>query len=255
MNLAVNARDAMPEGGRLRLRLSQVLAKSGQSPPLPEMDPGLWVRLTVTDNGTGIEPRHLSHIFDPFFTTKPAGQGTGLGLAQVHGIVHQHGGHIAVESRLGQGTTFTIYLPVLDKGEKPKSVPEVSTLPASTSPATILLVEDDPTSRAAVQELLESLGHRVLAASTGREGLTCYEQEKTVDLVVSDLVMPDMGGVALYRALQASYPQLRMLIMTGYPLADGGRQLLEQGIVGWLQKPFSSDQLADKVRTILSTVG
>jgi two-component system cell cycle sensor histidine kinase/response regulator CckA len=248
MNLALNARDAMPVGGDLRFELSRFRLRPGEPAPLHDMSPGDWVCLTVADAGSGIPSDVLPHIFEPFFTTKGVGQGTGLGLAQVYGIVRQHEGHIAVESQLGSGTTFKIYLPAL-------ALPEVKTEapPRITSPAgrgeTILVVEDDATTRAAISEILTDLGYQVLTAANGREALAMFNHK--IALVLSDLVMPEMGGGTLYAALEEKYPHVKMMVMTGYPVTNGGRELLKQGIMGWIAKPFSTDEIAQAVRQAL----
>ena len=252
MNLALNARDAMPVGGELRIDLDAFTLAPEQRPPLPGMAAGQWVRLDVADDGTGIAPQHLPHLFEPFFTTKQPGQGTGLGLAQVYGIVKQHGGEIKVESRLGEGTTFTIYLPAL---KAPASTTDGHGPVPALTPAeqeTILLVEDHKPTRVAIRDTLEMLGYDVLVAETGRGALELFTRHRQkIDLVLSDMVMPEMGGVELYQQLVAQEPDVRLVVMTGYPLEDEGRSLLEQGIVDWIGKPFSPDAIARKLRKVL----
>ena len=248
MNLALNARDAMPHGGELRLRLDRFQLSPGQTPPLIDMPPGDWVKLTVSDTGTGIPSDVMPHIFEPFFTTKQVGKGTGLGLAQVYGIIHQHEGHIGVQSQVGQGATFTVYLSAL---ELPGTAPQVSdgkTLIQGHG-ETILVVEDDPITRAAIAEILQDIGYRILTAVNGQQALTLFSSE--VALVISDLVMPEKGGVALHAQLKADHPTVKMIVITGYPLSDGGRTLLEQGVTAWLPKPFSADELARAVQAAL----
>jgi PAS domain S-box-containing protein len=248
MNLALNARDAMPQGGKLRFALCRLHIQPGQTGPLLDLPPGLWVRLTVTDTGSGIPPDVLPHVFEPFFTTKKVGKGTGLGLAQVWGIVLQHEGKISVESQVGRGTTFIIYLPAL---EFPQDTHETLEMPAliEGQGETILVVEDDATTRQAISVILEDLGYRVLAAANGREALALLSSE--VVLVLSDVVMPEMGGVALHTALKEKHPEVKMVVITGYPMTDGDQTLLEQGITAWIKKPFSIDEIAQVVREAL----
>ncbi len=253
MNLAINARDAMPGGGALHITLSRLNLSPGQPPPLPDMAPGDWIILAVSDTGTGISSDALPHIFEPFFTTKQPGKGTGLGLAQVYGIIKQHGGEIGVASQVGQGTTFTIYLPAANSAGPAGTAPEPAVLPAS-SQETILVVEDNPIARAAMESTLDSLGYHVLAAADGREALDLFTQHReTIDIVLSDMVMPEMGGVELYEALCEVQPGVKVVVMTGYPLDDEGRTLLEQGIVAWVQKPFSPAQIGTVIHKALET--
>ncbi|MBI3959226.1 MAG: GAF domain-containing protein [Chloroflexi bacterium] len=252
MNLSVNARDAMPSGGTLRFALSRWVVVPGQTPPLPEMTEGHWVCVAVSDSGSGIPPATLARIFEPFFTTKEVGKGSGLGLAQVYGIVKQHGGHIGVESEVGVGTIFSVYLPL--DGDSDLSIPHArdETAPQQGR-GTILLVEDNAAARLAVRDTLELLGYRVLAAANGEEALAIFdEQPDAIDLVLSDMVMPRMGGLELYTALQERRSSVKMMIITGYPLEDGGRSLLQQGIVAWLQKPFSAELLAERLGQVLA---
>ncbi|MCI0577115.1 MAG: response regulator [Chloroflexi bacterium] len=257
MNLAVNARDAMPEGGKLRMTLWRLTLKPGHRPPLPAMAAGRWACLAVADTGSGIPDDVLPHIFEPFFTTKQPGQGTGLGLAQVYGIVKQHGGEIGVESRVDRGTIFTVYLPLPgETAQAAVEMPDQLPSPLARGRETILLVEDDRATREAIQEVLETLGYRVMAAGSGREALTLFDRhEEVIDLVVSDMVMPEMSGVEFYQALDARQPGVKVMVATGYPLADEGRHLLERGVVAWIQKPFSADELAHKVREALGGSG
>jgi len=251
INLALNARDAMPEGGRLQIGLERVRIGPGEIPPGSDMAPGEWVRIRVADTGIGIPPDVMPHIFEPFFTTKPPGEGTGLGLAQVYGIIRQHEGHIDVESRVGQGTTFTLYLPAL-------LLPELEE-PSGEAPAlvrgggeTLLVVEDDQVTRQALRELLESLNYRVLEASNGREALMLFEQYgDEVALVLSDLVMPEMGGEALCQALQRRRPDVKIIVLTGYPLGEAAAELRAHGVVGWLQKPPSVERLTEVIAQAL----
>jgi signal transduction histidine kinase len=250
MNLAFNARDAMPEGGELLIECDQIEVEAGQAPFL-DMPAGAWIRIKVSDNGMGIPAEVLPHIFDPFFTTKERGEGTGLGLAQVHGIVKQHDGYIDVDSQEGKGTTFIIYLPALPDREVPEIVhTEVSAEPGDGE--TILIVEDDTALRAASSEILESLNYRVLIAPDGQVGLRIFaENQDEIDLVLTDRVMPSIGGIELYRKLRELEPSIRVVMYTGYPVGVDTRELLEEGSVIWVQKPVTSEVLARSVRKAL----
>ncbi len=244
INLAVNARDAMPEGGELHIELDQVQVENDQEPPLPEMETGEWVRVRVTDTGSGIPPNVLPHIFEPFFTTKEMGKGTGLGLAQVYGIVKQHEGHIDVSTQVGVGTTFTLYLPAL-----PTPLLELPDLKTTTllrgQGETLLVVEDSAPLRQALTGTLEQLNYRVLEATNGREALEMLEKhEGEISLVLSDLVMPEMGGGALFHALQQRGLTLPVVMLSGHPLENELENLEAQGMAGWLVKPPNLEQLS-----------
>jgi signal transduction histidine kinase/CheY-like chemotaxis protein len=251
MNLVLNARDAMPQGGILTFELSSLRLEIGEPAPIPGMPIGEWVHIVVSDTGAGISEDVLSHIFEPFYTTKPVGQGTGLGLAQVYGIIKQHGGFIDVNSQDGVGTSFEIYLPALPE---PHKVEDLQKIPDAFEGAgeTLLLVEDDQTTRQALQTLLETQNYHVLTASDGLEALRFYDAAAgSISLVISDLIMPHMGGVELYYALQQRWPDVKMLFITGHPLDEESRALLERGGVHWMQKPFSIQELGQAMKSIL----
>ena len=257
MNLALNARDAIissrsagaPEGGELGIALSRVVVSPKDSPPVASMSPGEWVRLTVSDTGTGMSDEVRERIFEPFFTTKERGEGTGLGLAQVYGIVQQHHGHVDVETELGVGTAFHVYLPVhmVDMVEEPEK--ETASLPEGKGEM-ILLVEDQENLRQAGRGMLMSLGYRVLTAANGQEALELLRGLQ-VDLVVTDVVMPEMGGKALARELAQRAPDLPVLAVTGYTLKEEARNLRNIGFFDVLQKPFDAPSLAHAVRDAL----
>ena len=175
MNLALNARDAMPDGGVLRFELSKIKVISGGARPFPDMENGNWARIAVIDSGIGISPEDRAHIFEPFFTTKPVSQGTGLGLAQVYGIVRQHDGHIDVQSRRGEAASFLIYLPLLEKTvESVKSTEQPGRLTGQGQ--TIMIVEDDEATRQALQTLLDAIGYHSLVATNGQEALKLFDE-------------------------------------------------------------------------------
>jgi signal transduction histidine kinase/CheY-like chemotaxis protein len=251
MNLAVNAREAMPAGGELIIELSREEITEETKPPFRDLIPGKWVKLTISDTGIGISDDNLPQVFEPFFTTKPTGESAGLGLAQVFGIVTQHDGFIDVRSEIGEGTAFTIYLPALSVSELSGLIPAVDE-PIGGQMETILVVEDDTAMREALVEMLEMMNYRVLSAGDGKQALAVFGNGEGIDLVLSDLVMPEMGGVALHGEIKEKYPKVKMVVMTGYPLAEGGKDLLEQGIVAWLQKPLDVEILARTMRQVLA---
>jgi CheY-like chemotaxis protein len=215
--------------------------------PLPDMLKGNWLWLKVSDDGQGIMADNLPHIFEPFFTTKPFGQGTGLGLAQVYGIVKQHEGFIDVRSKPGQGTTFSIYLPAFETETVPP-VEEVVELPASKNHETILVVEDNENAKDAIVEILEMLNYKTMSASNGVEALSIFQSEKgNIDLILSDIVMPSMDGAALHAALTKIDPTIKMVMMTGYPLDKADDLILNQNVISWMQKPLHTEQIAISV--------
>jgi signal transduction histidine kinase/ActR/RegA family two-component response regulator len=250
-NLAINARDAMaPAGGELRFRLFRPRPHQGHPTPVSVDDQTPWLVLEVTDTGSGISPTVMNRIFEPFFTTKDVGQGTGLGLAQVYGIVKQHGGDIEVRSQVGHGTTFSLYFPLLELVESEEAAPAPS-LPRGNG-ETLLLVEDEEIVRRSVHHMLQYLGYQVLEASNGEEALRVYEQhQQEIAGIITDLVMPLMGGEELYQTLIARGCRRPVLILTGYPLLNTGQSLLQQEAVAWLPKPPSLPQLARAVHRIV----
>ncbi|MEJ2706520.1 MAG: GAF domain-containing protein [Anaerolineales bacterium] len=251
MNLAVNARDAMPEGGILKFSLDSLEIQPDHSGGYQDLAPGRWIRIMVQDTGTGIPPDVLPHIFDPFFTTKPVGEGTGLGLAQVYGIVKQHNGGINVDSQLNQGTTFTIDLPALEIPLH-AAVPEDDMQDLWGSSETILVVEDDEVTRKALVSLLEAQNYHALEASNGLQALQVQEREsKHIALTISDIVMPEMGGMTLFRKLKEKRPDIKVLFITGHPLDMEDQMILEAGSIRWIAKPFSSRQILSAIKSLL----
>ena len=249
MNLATNARDAMPDGGELRINLSRAIVRPHEKPPLAGMGSGDWACLTVSDTGTGMTADVRSHLFEPFFTTKEVGQGTGLGLAQVYGIVKQHGGHVDVDSEPGRGTVVRIYLPA-HSDEAVETADDAPSLLRGNG-ETIMLVEDENDLREVGREILEGLGYRVLAAAHGREALEVFRSAEGVDLVITDMVMPHMGGKALMRELRRQHPGQKGLIISGYALKEDLEELRREGITDTVPKPFDAETLARVVRRAL----
>jgi two-component system, cell cycle sensor histidine kinase and response regulator CckA len=251
LNLAVNARDAMPRGGTLAIVTGNVTLLAGALGRNPEVEPGPYVMLTVEDSGVGMDATTRARIFEPFFTTKRVGEGTGLGLSTVYGIVRQSGGHIVVESEPTHGSRFTIYLPAVAEAVDPPRPDNVLT-EGPIGSETLLLVEDDAMVRMLAVEALRLKGYRVIEASDGREALLAAQQHRTaIDLVITDVVMPRMTGRELAERLTSSSPQMRVLFMSGYPgsLIDQ-HGLLERGF-DLLEKPFTPGTLITRVRQAL----
>lgn len=254
LNLAVNARDAMPQGGELHFRLDRLTLDENRPAKLGGLTPGDWYRLRVRDTGTGIPPEILGRIFEPFFTTKEVGFGSGLGLAQVYGIVQQHKGEIHVESEVGKGTTFSIYLPAppVEEHPLPAALPAAD-VGAQVAGSTILVVEDDAVLREAICVLLELYDLETIAAADGAEALALFAQEEErIALVLSDMAMPGMTGLELHRALRQRSPRVRTVILSGYPLQRDKDDWRGEGIVGWLQKPIEGQKLASTIRSALA---
>jgi len=255
VNLAVNARHAMPGGGKLTIETGSVLLDDYYASLHSDARPGPHIMLAVSDSGSGMPPDVASRVFEPFFTTKPRGQGTGLGLATVYGIVRQSGGHVAVYSELGQGTVFKLYFPEV----KPENVPEQ---PLVHAPATIeqrvgtvLLVEDEPGVRAIASRVLRQLGYRVLEAKTGSEALRLSEElGQDRALVLTDVVMPEMSGPELATRLQERAPNARIVFMSGYTDDAIVRHGMLPKHAAFLQKPFTVEQLKAKIREVLDAM-
>ena len=253
MNLALNARDAMPDGGRLTLALDQIVVKNRKTAPLTAVAPGDWVQISFSDTGVGIQADHLDHLFEPFFTTKTPDKGTGLGLAQVHGIVAQHGGHITVHSQPGEGTVLTIYLPALTQQTEQNTGPKTAAAPQGYGQL-IMVVEDDMMLRTALTEYLEIWGYQTISAENGEEALQLLsETAKPVSLILSDVIMPRMGGINLFRALQAQNNQIPIILLTGHPLEEEMiATLRNEGLQVWLPKPPNLNQLAQAIASLLA---
>jgi len=252
LNLAVNARDAMPTGGKLTITTANVEISDAHSNGHAQAPPGRYVLLAINDTGIGMTPEIQAHVFEPFFTTKERGKGTGLGLAVVHGVITQSGGHILVESQVGRGTTFKIYLPQVGEWKATrKSHPRIEIAPRGNE--TILLVEDEDGVRRFARRSLELAGYRVLEASHGGEGVRIAEQfEGPIHLLISDVVMPEMGGPQLADRLAVLRPDTKVLFLSGYTDDDVVRQGLQAADLNFMRKPFSMEMLSRKVREVLA---
>jgi CheY-like chemotaxis protein len=250
MNLVVNARDAMPQGGRMIVETGDAVLDEAAVADAPEARPGNYVMLSVTDSGVGMTPEVRARIFEPYFTTKDVGKGTGLGLSTAYGIVRQSGGLITVSSEVGLGTTFRTYFPQSEPPEQAAGQAPVEKMPEGTEH--VLLIEDDPSVRRLSKELLSRLGYAVTIAASGRAGLALGSDDtRHFDMALCDVILGDMSGPAVAEALTALRPSIRVLYMSGY--ADDA--IVRTGVLDegkpFLQKPFTPMQLATKVRDVL----
>jgi len=250
MNLAINARDAMPEGGRLILETSNVTLDEDYCSAHLGSKPGHYMLLTVSDTGVGMEKNTLEHIFEPFFSTKPSGKGTGLGLAMVYGIVKQHDGYITCYSEPGVGTTFKLAFPVTEMQDESSVQHEERRLPVGSE--TILLVDDEELIRDLAKRILSRAGYTVLTAANGREAVQIYKEKgKTVSLIVLDLIMPEMDGKHCLKELLKINPAVRVVVASGYSADGPTKEALESGAKGFVSKPFNMGQLLQTVRKVL----
>ncbi len=252
LNLYVNAWQAMPEGGRLSLKTENIVLGADFINSQPyKVEAGDYIKITVTDSGIGIDKETQTRIFEPFFTTKEMGRGRGLGLASVYGIIKNHGGYINVYSELGQGTSFTIYLPASVK----KVQPEVETVAPTvvTGNGTILLIDDEKMIIDVGQELLQELGFDVLTAASGPDAIDIYHRKSAdIDLVIMDLIMPGMSGGETFDRLKEIDPHVKVLLSSGYSINGQAAKILERGCDGFIQKPFNINQLSEKIQGIIA---
>jgi len=254
MNLVVNARDAMPNGGRITVRTGN-LALDANAESAQSGQAGDYVMLSVSDTGTGITEQVKAHMFEPFFTTKPLGKGTGLGLATCQTIAQQSGGHINVNSKLGEGTTFSVYFPRVEQplGTATKLAP---TGPLRRGTETLLIVEDEPSVRHLARNILDAQGYEVLLAANGEDALAVARARsgKAIHLVITDVIMPLMGGKILAKSLQSIYPDLKILFTSGYADEAVAHHGLLEPSISFLPKPYTPATLARKVRAMLDNI-
>lgn len=252
-NLCVNARDAISGAGQVLIETNNVVFDAASCRQHEGLAPGEYVRLSVSDNGCGMDKETLAHLFEPFFTTKGIGKGTGLGLATVYGIVKQNEGHISIRSEPNHGTTFGIYFPRC-AARVEQDRPPVLTVSASHGQETILLVEDEPLLMRLIQMMLESLGYHVFSATTPGEAIRLAEEHVgAIHLLMTDLVMPEINGRQLSKQIQKHHPQVKSLFMSGYTAEVIGANGFFEEDEHFLQKPFSRNELAAKIREILDT--
>ena len=248
LNLYINAWQAMPAGGHLYIQTQNVTLDENYT-ELYQVDPGKYVKISITDTGIGMDKATQERIFDPFFTTKEMGRGTGLGLASAYGIIKNHGGFINVYSEKGEGSRFNIYLPASEKEATEEKKPAGDTLRGSE---TILFVDDEDMVIEVAEELLETLGYKVLTAGGGKEAIETYKKNKDqIDIVILDMVMPDMGGRVTYDRMKEIDPDIKVLLSSGYSINGQATGILDRGCDGFIQKPFTMKALSQKLREIL----
>jgi signal transduction histidine kinase len=253
LNLAVNARDAMPHGGKLTIETANAFLDESYTRPLDDVPPGQYVLVSVTDNGTGMPPEVLARAFDPFFTTKAVDKGTGLGLSQVYGFVKQSGGHIRVYSELGHGTTIKIYLPRSAEPESTHSPdrPKSGDIPLGTREQVVLVVEDESSMRRFAVDALRELGYSVIHAEGGKDAIAMLSNHARIDLLVTDIIMPEMNGRQLAEEVQRQRPGVKVLYMTGFTRnAVVHNGVVDDG-VNLMTKPFSLSDFGERVARLL----
>jgi CheY-like chemotaxis protein len=246
LNLCINGRDAMPDGGRLYIRTEFFLLSDDKMIDFFNVPAGEYVRISVTDTGTGIKPEVKKRIFEPFFTTKDIGKGTGLGLAMVYGIIKGHGGYLNVYSEPGLGTTMRIYLPRAEGEVEEYKMGEFTNI--RSKKGTILIIDDEDVVRELGKDILEAYDYHVYLATTGNEGISIFNECKnTIDLVMLDMVMPGKGGKEVFKELRSIKPDVKVLIASGYGEDEYFQEMFNSGTVGFLQKPFQHTQLINKI--------
>jgi CheY-like chemotaxis protein len=257
LNLAVNARDAMPRGGTLTINIEPVTVDANYIEKRPDARTGYFLRLRVADTGTGMDSATQGHIFEPFFTTKEVGKGTGLGLATVYGIVKQHEGWIEVNSEPGKGATFDVFFPASEQSIAPEKTEGSADTSIKGGSETILIVEDEAILREMACDILKNCGYRLLEAATGKEALELWRKRASdIDMLLTDMVMPEgISGVDLAERLLADRPDLKILFTSGYSSTEINAELLSRSQARFLQKPYSHTTLGRAVRDCLDRTG
>jgi PAS domain S-box-containing protein len=252
MNVCINGADAMKNGGILSISTENIYLDSAAAKALGTLEPGKYVMLKIRDTGVGMEEETLKNAFEPFFTTKPEGEGTGLGLSMVYGVLENHGGKVMLTSKPGRGTTVTFFLPALDHYEMRPVLPPSDNPVASSESGGVLLIDDEQTIRSSAKRLLERLGYQVYLAEDGNSGLEVYKNNKSViSLVILDLIMPDMDGHETFEKLVAFDPDVKVLLLSGYSKDEKVEKLLARGALGFAQKPFDIKTLSQILRKTL----
>ena len=255
-NIAVNARDAMPGGGKFIIELDKTVFSKDSEKPFKDMRDGEWIVLRFRDTGEGIAPSVLPHVFEPFFTTKGKDRGTGLGLSQVYGIVKQHGGYIDVESEVGVGTLFIIYLPAASGEGSLDIIPETVRKVEKGKGEFIMIVEDEGSVRQSLKEMLMNLGYRVIEAVDGKDGLNKYKQNRgKIKLVLTDWVMPGMSGADFIKRLRKIDAEIKIGVLTGYPIGKNLDTDQNLGVDRWMKKPVDIKELSKILRDLLGKGG
>jgi len=247
-NLIINAKDAMPSGGELIFKTQNVILDEDYTRIYPEFKPGNYIKISITDTGTGIPQEIIDNIFEPFFTTKGVGKGTGLGLAMVYGIIKNHKGHIKCYSESGEGTTFNIYLPATQKKVIKKKIQEL----IEKGKELILVVDDEEEIRKSSKNILESLGYKVMLAKNGKEAINIYKDKKhKIDLILLDLVMPKMPGYETFNKLKKLDPKVKVILISGFSQNGKATKILKSGALGFVQKPFRLIELSHIIKKVL----
>lgn len=249
LNLYVNASQAMPKGGYIYIETENTVIIDEQHSEQLNLTTGDYIRITIRDTGIGMDREIQQRVFEPFFTTQETAKGTGLGLASVYSIVKNHGGNVTVHSKKGVGTTFTIYIPASDKSIVKEEKPSEDIIKGSE---TVLLVDDEPTMIDVGVEILETIGYKALTARNGIEALKIYAQNReNIDIVIIDLIMPQMGGGELYDKIKAFDPEAKILLSSGYSIDGEASKIMQRGCNGFIQKPFGIKEISQKLREIL----
>jgi CheY-like chemotaxis protein len=252
LNLAINARDAMPDGGTLTIETFNVDIAKPEASIHGDLRPGQYICVRVIDTGAGMEPDIVARAFEPFFTTKPMGQGTGLGLSMIYGFARQSDGHVNIQSEIGTGTTFDLYLP-RDSHAKDEEINSAARRDLTPSGAgTVLVVEDEPVVRTLIVEVLADLGYQVLEAGDGPSGLEILQSRQPIDLLITDIGLPGLNGRQVADAARVARPGLKVLFMTGYAQsAAAAAGFLEPGMA-MVIKPFGMDDFATRIRALIN---
>ncbi len=250
LNLYVNASQAMPGGGNLYIETQNVTLDYMDVEPY-QNKPGSYVKLSVRDTGLGMDEKTRERIFDPFFTTKEMGRGTGLGLASAYGIIKSHGGIINATSKKGEGSTFNIYLPASEKKiEQEKSVPDA----IISGTGRVLLIDDEEMIINVADDMLHRLGYEVMVARSGKQAVEIFKANKNnIDVVILDMIMPDMGGSETFDALKVIRPDIKVLLSTGYSIAGEASDIMDRGCDGFIQKPFNVKQISRKIKEVMDS--
>ena len=251
MNLGINSRDAMPDGGKLTLKIENLTSRDNPLLTCSKAQPGQYVSLSISDTGSGMSSKIMEHIYEPFFSTKEKGKGIGLGLSMVYAIVKNHDGLIECSSKVGEGTTFRIYFPVLNVDLKQSNIKEIKARKAfPRGNETILMVDDEPGILDIGKEMLQKFGYKVITAENGEDAIHKYSRDK-IDLVILDVGMPGMGGIKCLQKLVSIHQKAKVLISSGYLLNRRIREALEIGAKDFLPKPYSITELLNTVRQVL----
>jgi CheY-like chemotaxis protein len=250
MNVAINARDAMPEGGCLTYKTRNIEINKDSGDIIPGLAPGEYALLSISDTGHGIEKVTINRIFEPFFTTKKKGEGTGLGLAMVYGIVKNHGGYINCSSEISKGTTFDIYFPLV-RGYSMSKELDIRKDHLKGGNETILFVDDEKSNREIGKEILSGFGYNVIPAANGEEALECYRKNRnTIGLVILDLIMPGIGGRKCLEKLIEENPDINVIISSGYSASKAVEDALEAGAKGFIGKPYNLKKMLEVIRSV-----